>query len=461
MRCMVRFASYPTFRLSILLVLFLLPRHSTAAPSESTVRAGKLAKVICHFESDQCADAALAVAESAVDRTLDVLGFKATDLKQPVEINLYRNSAAYREVEARLTGGKFAKNNAFSSHAERNAHVALVPDCDYAVLARLGPSRIALRQVAHEAAHLTVFTLVRSFKDHPDWLAEGIATVVEEQALTANGLTAGVMKEPFSSTRMVRARRLRLADKLPDPATIFAGDADSLASGDRYSVCWLFFRYLRTSPHRRRTAALLKSARALGGGSTYAKRLAERAARIWGRKGLVSLGEDFAQHLAKLEPEWEEVYRSLEVEGGVWTQRAYDSRNAIAWRTKPVLSRRYTIEGSAEILHSGKPQMNVLLGRSDAGFVTVAFRRGFGVTVLGYDSKGNAWSNLANARHEQVRAGGPFQFEVRIRDRKVEVRVDGKTVLSANIGNRDLTGPWGLGVQAGGAGVWKDVRLAR
>jgi len=74
-------------RLSVLLVLFLLPQHSTAAP--------------------------------------------------------LRKNRPYREAEARLTGGKFANNNAFSSHAERNAHVALVPDCDDAILARLGPSRVA------------------------------------------------------------------------------------------------------------------------------------------------------------------------------------------------------------------------------------------------------------------------------------------------------------------------------
>jgi len=446
-------------RLSFLLTLLLVTIPAGASPPDRTVRAGKLAKVICHFEGERCADAALGVAEAAVRTTLELLGFKAADLKHPVEIHLYRTSAAYREAEARLTGGKFATNNAFSSHAERNAHVALVPDCDDAVLARLGPSRIALRQVAHEAAHLTVFAVVRSFKDHPDWLAEGIATFVEEQALKANGLTAGVMKEPFSSTRMVRARKLRLAGKLPDPAAIFAGDADSLATGDRYSVYWLFFRYLLTSPHEKKTRQLLKSARTLGGGSTYAKRLSERATRIWGRKGLTSLGEDFAQYLAHLEPEWEEVYRSLTVDDGILTQRAYASSNAIAWRTTPVRKRTCTIEGTAEILDTGSPQLNLLLGRSDAGFVTVAFRRGFGVTVLGYDSKRSAWSNLANAKHDKVRSGGPFAFEVRIKGAKVEIRIDGKTVLSADIGKRDLTGPWGLGVQAGGAGVWKNVRL--
>lgn len=443
----------------ILLVLVLVPQYSTAGPSDQTVRTGKLAKVICHFESEPCADAALAVAESAVLGTLDLLGSKATDLKKPVEIHLYRNSAAYREAEAGLTGGKFATNNAFSSHAEQTAHVALVPDCDDAILARLGPSRVALRQVAHEATHLTVFALVPSFADHPDWLAEGIATHVEEQALAANGRTAGLTEEPFSSTRMVRARKLGTAGTLPDPAAIFAGEADALGTGDRYSVHWLFFRFLLDSPNTARTGQLLKTALSQGGGSTYAKRLSERATRLWGRNGLTALGRQFAKYLNDLKPEWEEVYRSLEVEGEVWTQRAYDSSNAIAWRTEAALKPAFTIQGNAEILASPNPQMNLLLGRSDAGFVTVAFRRGFGVTVLGYDAKRSAWVNLANTEHGQVSRGGPFDFEVRVEGATVKILIDGQTSLSADLGKRDLTGPWGVGAQAGGAGVWRGVRL--
>jgi hypothetical protein len=105
------------------------------------------------------------------------------------------------------------------------------------------------------------------------------------------------------------------------------------------------------------------------------------------------------------------------------------------------------------------PRMTVLLGRGEEGHLSVSFAAGVGVSIARYDAKTALREPLAEAVHDAVRVGRKLPVRIAVGDGRVVVRIDGRGVLAADVGSRPMSGPWGLSVHAGGAGIWRGVRV--
>ena len=129
---------------------------------------------------------------------------------------------------------------------------------------------------------------------------------------------------------------------------------------------------------------------------------------------------------------------------------AFPDSNAVAWRTKPVGRDEYSLAGSFQILPGGRQQLNVLLGRSADGFVSVAFVAGYGVTVFEYHAqKDEAWERLGDIKIDGVELSRWVPFRVDVRDGHLEVTIGDRSVLTVAL--LWPAGEWCVGVgRAGG-----------
>ena len=441
----------------IVLVWFALSTPALGAAGHST-RSGKFFRVICHFESEDVVNEALRTAETVWPEATTLLGIDQGAPAEPREIHLYRTAADYRKVDMELTGGKFEHNLAFSHWETQASHIALQPECSEETLARITLPTPTRRLIAHEATHLVRYATLPNFRSHPHWFADGMATWVEEKVMIAGGWSAGAERDPHLSTMIVRATALLKKGEMPAATRILEDDLEDVPWRTRYALRWLMFRFLEESMDHKSFRAVMGKARQLGGGPTYGRRLKAFILDSLGPERTKSFDRRFANYLQDLEPRWEEIYPSLDTAGDEWTQVAFPIKNAIAWRTDPVGRSTYALQGKLKILPNSKQQMNVLLGRNVDGFVSVALSTA-GVTVFNYLQKEDRWHRLGYRDAKALRGERWALFRVKIEDDRLSVSLNSETVLSVSLNGRPMQGSWGLGAQAGSAGIWGDVRL--
>jgi hypothetical protein len=415
-------------------------------------------RVACHFDTARLAIDAVAAAEPVWSVTDALLEGRA-ESKGKLEIHLYRGAADFVATDQRITGGKFARNLAFTKENEIASHIAMQPEHDDSVFARAGLSAVTLRTVAHEAVHAVLYASMPNHGDHPSWLAEGLATYIADRGLVKAGLAAAPEIAPMNSTRMVWVKGLLASDALPSPRAILETDLDDVSFDNRYAVWWLFARFLAETENGDRLRSVIDTAWGIGGGTGYRQRLAAAVEEAWGKKTLDGMERAFSEYVNALRPEWEEVSRSLAIRGDTWTQMAFSDTNTLAWHTAPVGRPTYSIKGSAEILYSTNPQMNLLLSRTEVGFLMVAFRANSGVTLFRYTKADEAWENVGWMDAPEVQIGREFPFTVSIDGQKITLTIADQSPLMWTLDDIDLTGPWGVGVQSAGAGVWRGVTL--
>jgi hypothetical protein len=432
---------------------------AVAAMGEDTVRAGAHYRVICHFKSDEIAAAALETAESAWPLAEELFGVKEAAPATPLEIHLYRSAADYEQAEAKITEGRFRANLAFAEPKTKSAHVALQPDRGDEALAALGLNAQTRRLIAHEAAHLFRYATMPNARSHPDWLADGAAGWIDDEAMTRGGFSPGSETDPYAATCMLAVQRLVQQGKPPTLDALLRDRIEDLPPNARYGLRWLLFRFMETEPRRDAWKKILLEARRLGGGKEYAEKLRTATADILGADHLPILDQEFQKYLASLKPQWEEVYRTLDTRGNVWTQMAFSDANAIAWRTEPVGKDEYGVGGALRILPGGKKQLNLLLGRDDAGFISVAFVAGDGVTLFDYHAdRKDGWERLGGAEIAELALDHWTPFRVDIRRGNIEITLNERVVLTAPLRGRTMSGAWGLGAQVGSTGQWRDIK---
>lgn len=434
------------------------------APSaEQSVAEGDHFRIVCEFTDEKGAAKALQAAEAVWPSIVLLWGAPVGPLEKRLVVHVYPDAQSYETAEQGLTGGRFKKNLSFSSYVTGESYVAVQPELTPAARAEIGLPLTTLRVVAHEAAHIATYRLVPNHESHPDWLAEGYATWSEQKAIESLGWSKSAEEEPYVSTATVRCQRLIANKRFPTAAVLVANAPSELDFYDGYAVDRLFFRFLQEKRADLAKRALARIVQ-LGGGADFAARSAAELDTIFG-KGLTQLDKDFRAFVGDLHPVWDEVLRTLETEGDSWTQAAFE-QNAIAWHTKPVGKLPFELRGFAKVLE-GAPQMNVLLDRSDAGFLSVALRAedGGSITLFEFDSKSEAWNKLGSVPAAGIEIGKEFVFHVSIsKSKKLLVEVgEAKAAIqvSADVSKRECTGPWGLGVQAHGAGIWRSVREGR
>jgi hypothetical protein len=439
----------------VLLLLALLP---VPAAADETVAEGAHFRVILHFPANGLEQEALRQVEAVWKLGAELYGVAQDRRREPLDVHVYRTEADYEAEEHKLTGGAFRRNLAFAHHATRSAHVALQPYVSDRTLAAVGLPYLTRSLLLHEATHLIRYHAMANYRSHPNWLADGAAMWLKHRVLAGSEAGAGEDKEPLSSTYVVRTRRLFEAGTLPSVKRILADDLEDLPFYTRYATRWLFFRYLQEN-HARPIRKTLREARRLRESPAFGQELTTLLAGALGKKRFASLDDGFRHYLRSLEPEWEEVLRSLSGSEQRRVSTAFPQSNAVAWRVEPVGELPYALEGTVTILPNTERQLNILLDRSEDGFVCVALNADHGVTLFEYESARSKWHRRGARRHAAVAVNRPFRVRVEVRKGRVDVLIDGKQLLGVDLPDRRLDGAWGLGGLAGSAGIWRGFGL--
>lgn len=427
---------------------------------EGSVKTGEHYQVRCTFDNDAIAASALEYAEAAWTEAAEIAGAPKGKLDRPMVIHLHRTIESYQKAEMELAGGQFRDNNGFTSAASKECHLAIVPPVSDEALQLTGLPALTRRLIAHEAVHLVAYRTLENANDHPAWLSEGGANWVSEQVMIRRKESPGIERHPFSSTWKSTGRKLLAEKTLPPLRSILQGDMGGLNGEQAYAVCFLLYEFLKEG----KRAAFLKGAQAeartLGVGADFPARLFSRLEKAAPAATLDAIEKEFQAHLQAAKPEWEEVYRSLDAAGESWTQLAFPDVNAIAWRTEPAGKPPYRLSGTLQRLPGKGSQMNILLGRNDDGFVSVAVFDG-GLSLFRYHSKGDRWELLAEKVLRDLLVERVLKFTVAVTPGRIKVGMEGVAELDQAIDGVDLSGPWGLGAQAGTAGRWRSVKLSR
>ncbi len=439
-------------------VLCLMFAPAICAADEMTP-SGKYFRIICHFDNEQVAKEALETAEMVwpVAAKLYAVTDRAPDRLR--DVHLYRTADDYMDAEFKLTGGKFKNNLAFSHWDSQTAHIAIQPECSDDTLKQTGLPTMTRRLIAHEAAHLARYAIMPNFESHPNWFADGTGEWIEDKVIADGGWSQGFESEPATSTMIMEAQGLLKDHSLPSVDEIFNDDIDNVFWRKRYALRGLLFRMLVDSTDRETLESIMKQARQQGGGRKYPKILKGIVADALGSEKMSALNAKYKEYIAGMKPKWEEFYGSLETAGDEWTQIAFPKKNAIAWNTAPNNKDTYAITGEFKILPGWKQQLNLLLGRQSDGFFSIAIVAGGGLTAFEYKSADNNWNRLGYAPVDTLKLDRWVRFRVEVTKDKMQVVMDEKPALSCPLGSRPARGPWGLGAQAGSAGMWRNIKF--
>jgi len=165
-------------------------------------------RIVCHFDNEPIAKAALETAEAVWPVAVDLWGIKAGKPAAPLEIHLYRTATDYEAAEQERTGGTFKSNLSFSYHKDKSSHIALQPPCTDATFKKIGLPYLTRSQIAHEASHLFTYSTIPNFASHPAWLAEGAATWIADRTMMQGKWSRSVRGNPDTSTMLDRCRRM-------------------------------------------------------------------------------------------------------------------------------------------------------------------------------------------------------------------------------------------------------------
>ena len=241
-------------------------------------------------------------------------------------------------------------------------------------------------------------------------------------------------------------KQLLSQKKLPPIASVLADRIDDLDLGDRYSLRFTFFRFLQSDAQKGKLAKIAAAVRGTGGGKGFRETIAAAATAALGG----TVDRDFAGFVAKQQPKWLEVYRSLTPTGRQWHQFAFVERNAVAWFQEPVKGGRLVASGSLRILPGGRQQMNFLFGRNDQDeFYSISFVADQGFVVWRFEKESMDFREIGRADAPGLRLGVATPFVVDAADTALTVEVgkqNWKFTLPVALGKEVQ---WGLGAQAG------------
>ena len=422
-------------------------------------KSGKFFTVTCYGGSDQIAEQALAVVEPVWPLVCQSFGSKVTKPRNRLKVFLYRNGSGYRAADRRLTGGKFAANQAMSHWNSRSAHVALQPPCSDGYLARDGLPMQTQAMLAWEACHLSRFEICPNFRMHPGWFHDGLAAITARDVLQK--LHPKFVDQPFYTQRWRRVRRLIESKKMIALSDLLADQAGGLEMRDCYAARIVFYEFVR----RADPEALVKVARAirsLAPGRLYSAEVSALAVRLLG-----PLGSDFGQAVLKHQAAWDEQARSLWIDGKKWRQMAFTDASAVAFAVEPVRGGAFRAAGTVFIQEGDTQQMNFLIAKSAAGFYSLAIKAGDGWTLTDCRSSDNESVVLASGTAPGCKAGIDVPFEIRGHGRKLQIEIAGSScsvLLPRELPDEIV---WGLGAQSsadgvgfGAAGIWRDVDVS-
>lgn len=390
----------------------------------------------------------IASTEAARLWSLDVSAVRA-------DLTLHAGQTGYEAADQELTGGRFRQNGAFA--LGNQAHVLVQPTLSDERMRELGLPMQTLRLIGHETAHLVRNTLPNR-ASHPHWLADATGQLVSAHTARAMGIAPDRDADPWTSTQIRRLQSASVDGRMPSIEDLLSDGQGGLNNSERYAARWAIGAWLQDIGMLQE---VLAHARRTGGGRSHAEQLRTYVLDSVRSTVISEPDQHFRAWIAAQPAPWDEAIRSLAVDAEDaqrWTQIAFPNSNAVAWTTASQPSESYTLRGRVRILPGERTQMNVLLARSETGFISIALTAGWGVTVFHYSSSENRWDRLA-AQEAAIPMDKPVPFSVQATNGRIRVMIDGRQIVEA-ASPVPLHGPWGIGAQSGSAGIWQSLELA-
>ena len=438
------------------LLLFTICIAQDSAPIR---KSGEFFTVIYDGGNERIAEQALAVMEPVWPLVCQSFGSEVTKPQERLRVYLYRNGSGYRVADRRLTGGKFAANQAMSHWSSKSAHVALQPPCSDAHLARDGLPMQTQAMLAWEACHLSRFEICPNFRMHPAWFHDGLAAMTARQVLQK--LHPKLVDQPFYTQRWRRVRRLIESKKMIALSDLLSDRAGGLAMRDCYAVRIVFYEFVRRADPEA-LFEVAKAIRSFAPSRLYSAEVSAFAVRL-----LEPLGSDFSLAVLEHQAAWDEQARSLWINGKEWRQTAFADASAVAFAAEPVRGGAFRAAGTVLIHEGDTQQMNFFIAKSAAGFYSLALDARTGWTLLDCHSSDNESVVLASGKAPGCKAGIDVPFVFRGLGRKLQIEIAGSS-WSARL-PRELPDEivWGVGAQSsaggvgvGASGIWRDVAIS-
>lgn len=309
-------------------LLLLIGCASNVTIPRAELSAGEFIEVTCSVPCEGATAEAAVWADQAIRIASDWLDVPPTRVGR---LHLARDEAEYARIEGAITRGRFRSNLAFSNSSRRLSVVAIQPPAPDSGLARAGLPMQTLRLAAHEASHLTSYSVMTTRRRIPGWIEEGLATLVEAETRRVLGaLPEALGEDPLLSTYYVKVRRARDEQRLPDLEDVVQDLRGGLSGGEEYAMRAVLFRSLRSADSAAFRAGLVAVRAAHGEGQP---RQGVTAAFVDAYGGLSRMESALDAHLDFARPRWEELTRSLDTSGEVWTQWPFED-GAQAVRTE-------------------------------------------------------------------------------------------------------------------------------
>lgn len=429
---------------------------SIAQESAPIRKSGEFFTVVCDGGNEEIAEQALAVVEPVWPLVCQAFGSKALKPQERLEVFLYCSGAAYRAADRRLTGGKFAANQAMSHWRSKSAHIALQPSCSDGHLAQHGLPMQTQAMLAWEACHISRFEICPNFRMHPGWFHDGLAAMTARDVLQK--LHPNLVDQPFFTQRWLRVRQLMESKKMIALSDLLSDQVGGLDMRDAYAARIVFYEFAR----RVDPEALLQVAKAIRGVAStrlYSAQVSAVAKRL-----LEPLGKDFSLAVCEYQTAWDEQVRSLWIDGKEWHQTAFADASAVAFAVEPIRGGAFRAAGKVFIQQGDTQQMNFLIAKSAAGFYLLALSARNGWTLTDCRSSENDWVVLARGKAPRFQAGVDVPFVFRGQGRSVQIEIAGSSWsvrLPKELPDEIV---WGVGAQSsvngvasGASGIWRDV----
>lgn len=401
---------------------------------------------------------AQSVADAAFSTTSKLLASnKKSDSE--LQVHLYSTIDDYERAEQRLTGGRFKTNLAFTHADTKSAHIVIQPPikCDSSTVQELpGFTR---RLLAHEVFHLRCYAESGAYRRMPDWLTDGAASYVDQQVMHDLESAGEPENDPHISTYIYLVKRLIQRKELPSIRAMMNEEFDAFDRSTRYGLCWLLFAFMEDGPRPGSGSRLLREMLRQEGGGEKATKAAQTVRKI--KDYFAGKDDQFAKFVSEKNADWNEVFRSLDTSSEDWVQIAFPAKNAVAWRNETLGDGPWTLSGRMRILPCEAKQLNVLCGAAGGSFISVAYVAEYGVTVFHYRAGPKEWETIAKTRTRDVRLGDVVRFRLERQGPRLDVFLDGQHLIATDAPEDALNGNWGLGAQAGSAGIWNAIVVTK
>ncbi|MSR60889.1 MAG: hypothetical protein EXS08_00385 [Planctomycetes bacterium] len=412
-------------------------------------------RIVSDFAEPERAAEASQAAEAVVPVVLARLGRGGWTPRSLETIRLYRGYATFRARTAEFNPNA-PEVLGFTHRDSRTSHVAAEPWND--ALHALGLPRATRRLVAHEAAHLVCYDLLRDMDELPAWMVEGLADSAAQEALVQLGLADALEVDPATASRIAWVQEFARTGRLPSFDALVNDRLGDYAYLERYPLRWLAYEFLRAEQPG---ACAQLFAAAYDDGRTGAPRRVRAALEpLWSAAEREALDARLRAWLAEFHPRWRPCAGLLEGRAQGYLSLADASGDALALSTTTLATLPVRLSGALSILPGTNTQLHVVLGHTRESFLEVAFTAGVGVTVWRYDCGAERWSLKGSAPALELVTEREFTFQIEADADELEVWLAGKSVLRVPLHGDSPLGTWGLGAQASAGGCWSDIEVA-